>query len=95
MGFGYAVEKAPTTIGWTYPGLRGALELRVPTGDGAFARCVRGKVSPIATGEDGRFVLEAIFAAYASAGRGQRIALPYRAPAEVQLPIEGWLGKLS
>ena len=27
-GYGYAVEKAPTTKGWTLSGLRGTLELR-------------------------------------------------------------------
>ena len=51
-GYGYAVEKAPTTKGWTYR-LKGALELRLPPGDAPLRPCARGKETPIATGEDG------------------------------------------
>jgi hypothetical protein len=59
-----------------------------------FARCARGKETPQSTGEDGRVVLEALFAAYASAGRGSRVEMPYR-PEEGRLPVEGWIGPLS
>ena len=34
-GYGYAVEKAGSTAGWSFPDLRGDLELRLPAGDGA------------------------------------------------------------
>jgi hypothetical protein len=39
-------------------------------------------------GEDGRAVLEIILAAYASAGTGQKIALPFQT--DVQRPIDLW-----
>ena len=44
-----------------------------------FARCVRGKDEPQATGEDGRFAQEVMFAAYQSAGSGRRIDMPFDA----------------
>jgi myo-inositol 2-dehydrogenase/D-chiro-inositol 1-dehydrogenase len=94
-GFGYAVEKAPSTKGWSYPVFDELWNYGFPQEMRHFARCVRGKDTPQATGEDGRIVLEAIFAAYASAGRGGKIELPYAPPAEQRLPIEGWLGPLS
>src|SRR5256885_7329135 len=56
-----------------------------------FAHCVRGKETPQATGEDGLVVLRAIYAAYASAGEGRKIALPYQPPPEVKKPIDLWL----
>ena len=51
-------------------------------------RCVQGKETPIETGEDGRAVLEVMFAAYASAAEGRRIDLPFRTDA--QRPIDLW-----
>src|SRR6516225_9056405 len=65
-GFGYAVEKAPTTQGWSYPVFDELWNYGFPQEMAHFARCVRGKETPQATGEDGRVVLEAIYAAYAS-----------------------------
>ena len=55
-----------------------------------FALCVRGKEEPIVTGEDGRVVMEALYAGYASAGRGEKISLPFR-PEGVKRPIDLWL----
>jgi predicted dehydrogenase len=55
-----------------------------------FARCARGLETPQATGEDGLFVMEALYAGYASAGRGARVSLPFR-PAGVRKPIDLWL----
>ena len=54
-----------------------------------FARCVRGKETPQATGEDGRLVQEVLYAAYHSAGTGQKVMLPFR-PAGVLRPIDLW-----
>ena len=88
-GFGYAVEKAPSTKGWSYPVFEELWNYGFPQEMAHFARCARGKESPQATGEDGRVALEAIFAAYASAGAGRKIALPYR-PEPGSLPIHGW-----
>ena len=57
-----------------------------------FARCVRGKESPQATGEDGRVVQEVLFAAYQSAGIGGKVKLPFDARG-VSRPIDLWLSQ--
>jgi myo-inositol 2-dehydrogenase/D-chiro-inositol 1-dehydrogenase len=88
-GFGYAVEKAPTTKGWTWPVFEELWNYGFPHEMRHFARCVRGKEEPQATGEDGRAVLEAIYAGYASAGEGRKIAMPFRAPG-LKKPIDLW-----
>ena len=46
-----------------------------------FVDCVQNDKEPIETGEDGRAVLEAIFAAYHSAGTGQKVSLPFETDA--------------
>ena len=89
-GYGYAVEKAPTTKGWTYPVFEELWNYGFPQEMRHFARCVRAKEEPQATGEDGRVVLEALYAGYASAGRGAKVALPFR-PQGVAKPIDLWL----
>ena len=88
-GYGYAVEKAPTTKGWTWPVYEELWNYGFPHEMRHFARCIRGKEESIATGEDGRVVMEALLAGYASAGRGEKIALPFR-PADVVKPIDLW-----
>jgi len=88
-GFGYAVEKAPTTKGWTYPVYDELYNYGFPQEMRHFARCVRGREKPAATGEDGRVVMEALCAGYASAGAGRRIDLPFR-PRGVRRPIDLW-----
>jgi hypothetical protein len=55
----------------------------------AYARRVRGAEQPQATGEDGRIVLEALYAGYQSAGTGTRVSLPFR-PEGVRIPIDLW-----
>jgi len=50
-------------------GVRGAVELRLSQEMRHFARCVRGKEAPQATGEDGRLVMEVLLAGYSSAGK--------------------------
>jgi hypothetical protein len=55
-----------------------------------FARCVRGKEQPQATGEDGLVVLKALYAGYASAGEGRKILMPFPLKG-VQKPIDLWL----
>jgi predicted dehydrogenase len=53
-----------------------------------FVDCVARDEAPLVTGEDGRAVLEALFAAYASAGTGRKVELPF-APSAVR-PIDLW-----
>jgi len=89
VGFGYAVEKAASTKGWSYPVFEEHWNYGFPQEMRHFARCVRGTESPIADGETGRMVQEVLYAAYASAGQGRKIALPFR-PTGVTKPIDLW-----
>ena len=89
-GYGYAVEKAPSTKGWTYPVYEELWNYGFPQEMRHFARCVRGKEEPQATGEDGRLVQEVLYAGYQSAGTGRKVGLPFR-PEGVKTPIDLWL----
>jgi predicted dehydrogenase len=89
VGFGYAVEKAATTKGWTYPVFEEHWNYGFPQEVRHFARCVRGKETPISDGETGRVVQEVLYAAYASAGLGEKVTLPFR-PTGVTKPIDLW-----
>lgn len=90
-GFGYAVEKAPTTIGWSYPVFEELWNYGFPQEMRHFARAIRGLEAPQVTGEDGKAVLEAIYASYASAGLGQKVFFPFT-PCE-ELPVYEWLNR--
>jgi predicted dehydrogenase len=89
-GYGYALEKADTTVGWSFPIFEEAFNQGYPHELKHFITCVQNNEQPLVTGEDGKAVLEIIYAAYASAGQGKKIALPY-APV-VSKPIDLWLG---
>ena len=93
-GYGYAVEKAPGTQGWSYPVFEELWNYGFPQEMAHFARCVRGKEAPLATGEDGRVVQEALYAGYQSAGLGARVDLPFR-PANVDKPIDLWFNPVK
>ena len=85
------IEKAPTTKGWSYPVYEELWNYGFPQEMYHFARCARGKETPIATGEDGRIVQEVLLAGYRSAGMGAKIGLPFR-PTGIKRPIDLWLG---
>jgi len=68
--------------------LRRGLELRVPQEIAHFVDCVRLDREPLVTGEDGRAVLEALFAAYESAGTGRKVPLPF--PSKAAKPFDLW-----
>lgn len=89
-GYGYAVEKAPSTQGWSWPVFEELWNYGMPQEMRHFAQCVEGKATPVVTGEDGRAVLEALYAGYASAGSGRTIDLPFR-PEGASRPIDLWL----
>ncbi len=55
-----------------------------------FVKCVKEDLQPEVTGHDGRAVMEALYAAYASAGEGRRIDLPFTTDAKT--PFELWGG---
>jgi predicted dehydrogenase len=87
-GYGYAVEKAGATQGWSFTIYEEAWNYGFHAEMRHFVECVREDRQPLCTGEDGRAVLEAIFAAYASAAEGRRIDLPFHT--EAQRPIDLW-----
>jgi predicted dehydrogenase len=93
-GYGYAVEKAPGTSGWTYPVFEELWNYGFPQELEHFARCVRGQEEPIATGEDGRVAQELLVAGYQSAGTGRRVELPFR-PDGVAKPIDLWFNPVE
>jgi len=89
VGYGYAVEKAASTKGWSWPVFEEHWNYGFPQEMRHFARCVRGKETPRSDGETGRVVLEVIYAAYASAGLGRKIVLPFQ-PSGIAKPIDLW-----
>jgi predicted dehydrogenase len=90
QGYGYAMEKAGSTQGWTFTTFEEAFNQGYPQELTHFIACVRDDTPPLTSGEDGRIVLEMLNAAYHSARIGQKVSLPFR-PA-VGKPIDLWLG---
>lgn len=88
-GYGYAMEKADTTVGWSFTVFEEVFNQGYPHELKHFVDCVRNNKEPLVTGDDGRVVLEIIYAAYASAGSGKKIMLPFKA--NVKKPIDLWL----
>ncbi|GAA4435631.1 Gfo/Idh/MocA family oxidoreductase [Pontibacter saemangeumensis] len=87
-GIGYAVEKAGNTVGWSFTMYEEIWNYGFPQEFEHFVDCVQHDKQPLVTGEDGRAVLEVIFAAYASAGTGRKVELPFKTDAEK--PIRLW-----
>ena len=88
-GYGYAVEKASTTQGYTFTMFEETWNYGFPQEMQHFVNCVLGKETPMETGEDGREVLKILYAAYQSAGQGIKITWPYTPPT-VEKPIDLW-----
>jgi myo-inositol 2-dehydrogenase/D-chiro-inositol 1-dehydrogenase len=88
-GYGYAMEKADTTTGWSFTVFEEAFNQGYPHELKHFIECVQQNKQPLVTGEDGRAVLEIIYAAYASAGEGKKIKLPFSP--KVERPVDLWL----
>ncbi len=90
-GYGYAVEKAGATRGWTFPVFEEIWNYGFPQEMKHFVECVRTGATPLENGHDGRVVVEAIHALYASAAENRRIALPFHSSAA--RPIDLWRSK--
>jgi predicted dehydrogenase len=88
-GYGYAMEKADTTVGWSFPVFEEVFNQGYPHELMHFIECVQQHKQPLVSGEDGRAVLEIIYAAYASAAQGKKIMLPFRP--KVKKPVDLWL----
>ena len=90
-GYGYAMEKAGSTKGWTFTIFEEAFNQGYPQELKHFIECVREDRKPLVTGEDGRAVLEIMLAAYESAGTGRKVKLPFCTKAKK--PVDLWLGQ--
>ena len=90
-GYGYAVEKAAGTKGWTFTMYEELWQYGFPAEMQHFIDCVAHDRQPKETGEDGRAVLEMIYAAYESARTGQAVALPFYR--KVEKPVDLWKGQ--
>lgn len=88
VGYDYAVEKAGSTKGWSFTIYEEAWNYGFPQEMAHFVDCVLHDKQPLVTGEDGRAVLETIFAAYESAGSGKKVALPFKSSAAK--PVDHW-----
>jgi myo-inositol 2-dehydrogenase/D-chiro-inositol 1-dehydrogenase len=89
-GYGYAMEKAESTQGWTFTIAEELWTFGYPQQMQHFVNVIQGREEPIETVEDGMEVLRIICAAYQSAGQGRRIDWPYQPP-RVARPIDLWL----
>jgi predicted dehydrogenase len=87
-GYDYAVEKAGSTAGWSFTIYEENWNYGFPQEMAHFVDCVLHDRQPLVTGEDGRATLEIILAAYASAGQGRKIDLPFAS--EAKKPIDLW-----
>lgn len=87
-GYDYASEKAGATTGWTFPIFEEAYNQGYPLELRHFIDCVRTGKTPKVTGEDGRRVLEILYAAYASAKSGAKVELPFHK--KVTKPWDLW-----
>jgi myo-inositol 2-dehydrogenase / D-chiro-inositol 1-dehydrogenase len=90
-GYGYAMEKAGSTQGWTFTIFEEAFNQGYPQELRHFIECVREDKQSLVTAEDGRAVLEIMYAAYQSARTGQKVPLPFSP--KVKKPIDLWLGQ--
>jgi myo-inositol 2-dehydrogenase/D-chiro-inositol 1-dehydrogenase len=92
-GYGYALEKAGATTGWTFAIFEEAFNQGYPQELRHFIECVREDKTPLVTGEDGRVVLEIVYAAYESAGLGRKVRLDRTryARQHITKPIDLWL----
>jgi myo-inositol 2-dehydrogenase / D-chiro-inositol 1-dehydrogenase len=89
-GYGYAVEKAGETRGWSFTIFEEVWNYGFPQEMQHFIDCVQHDREPSETGEDGRAVLEAIYAAYESARTGAKVLYPYEPPTWARRPIHCW-----
>jgi predicted dehydrogenase len=87
-GVGYAVEKAGNTVGWSYTMYEEVWNYGFPQEMQHFVYCVKNDKQPLVTGEDGRAVLEIIYAAYESAGTGRKVLLPFKST--LDKPYKHW-----
>jgi len=90
-GYGYAVEKAGETRGWTFTVFEETHIYGFPHEMRHFLRAIQGKEQLQESGEDGRTTLEIIYAAYESAATGRSVIWPYKPKKPGDIPVRPWL----
>ena len=88
VGYDYAVEKAGSTVGWSFTIYEEIWNYGFVHEMAHFVDCVKHDKQPLVTGEDARAVMETLFAAYESAGTGAKVGLPFKRDAA--RPIDLW-----
>jgi predicted dehydrogenase len=88
VGYDYAVEKAGSTVGWSFTIYEEIWNYGFVQEMAHFVDCVKHDKQPLVTGDDAKVVLEVLFAAYRSAGTGQKVSLPFKTTATK--PIDLW-----
>ena len=81
-------KRPGSTAGWSFPIYEEIWNYGFPQEMEHFVDCVREGTPPREDGQDGRAVVEAVHALYASAGRGCRVELPFAS--EAARPIDHW-----
>ena len=87
-GYDYAMEKAELSTGWTFTIYEEAFNQGYPQELQHFIDCIRDGSQPVFSAQNGRDVMEAVYAVYESARTGKKVELPFTSDAE--LPISLW-----
>ena len=87
-GYDYAVEKAGSTVGWSFTIYEEIWNYGFVHEMEHFVDCVQHDRPPLVTGKDARAVMEVLFAAYESAGTGRKVELPFKTNAAK--PFDLW-----
>jgi predicted dehydrogenase len=87
-GYDYAVEKAGSTVGWSFTTYEESWNYGFVQEMEHFIDCVKNDKQPLVTGEDAKAVMEVLFAAYESAGTGRKVLLPFKTNAKK--PFDLW-----
>ena len=90
-GYGYAVEKAGSTAGWSFPIYQEIWNYGFPQEMEHFVSCVREGRRP-ENGHDGRAVVEAVMALYESAAQGTASRATLRERGRFGRSISGAIG---
>jgi len=90
-GYDYAVEKAGSTVGWSFTIYEESWNYGFVDEMAHFVECVKYDKQPLVTGDDARVVMEVLFAAYESAGTGRKVMLPFNTNAAK--PFDLWKGR--
>jgi myo-inositol 2-dehydrogenase / D-chiro-inositol 1-dehydrogenase len=92
VGYGYAIEKAPDTRGWTYTMFEELWNYGFPQEMEHFVSCLLDGTEPLETGADGRAVLEIIYAGYRAARDGRALLPVELTKTEAAAPpVDLWL----